>query len=295
MTATRKTLLLATLGVGLSAAALTLLALAQPGRSGDNTAHAEGPIIIAIDMDPFNTPTNTCPGDHVHDCTIGTIERCVSVPAVAGTTFAMDALVLGLSNGHSSWIWHLAFPDTASPANLTMTAWAETAPLVNLIEQSLGSVPVSTSEVVPDALSPHTASAGDLSSSETTPPWTQGVESRMTFQVGAGATPGLYGFSFVPGTYDVADENGVVYSTTTGITVLDSTVGCGLLAVGIPCPQGPCPAPTPVPAGGVAELPDVASDSGWSTGAYAGLAGGLAAAFVALSAGAWYAKRRWAR
>ena len=47
-----------------------------------------------------------------------------------------------------------------------------------------------------------------------------------------------------------------------------------------------------VPVGGVAQLPDVASDSGWSTGTYAALAGGLAAAVVVLGAGAWYARRR---
>jgi hypothetical protein len=53
--------------------------------------------------------------------------------------------------------------------------------------------------------------------------------------------------------------------------------------------------PTATSVGGVAELPDVASDSGSSTGTYAALAGALAAAFVALSAGAWFARRRWAR
>ena len=49
--------------------------------------------------------------------------------------------------------------------------------------------------------------------------------------------------------------------------------------------------------GGVAELPDAASDSGsgWPAGAYAALAGGLAAAVLALRGGAWYARRRWAR
>jgi len=49
------------------------------------------------------------------------------------------------------------------------------------------------------------------------------------------------------------------------------------------------------PAGGLAELPDVAGDSGSSTGTYAALAGGLAAALLALGAGAWYARRRLSR
>jgi alpha-tubulin suppressor-like RCC1 family protein len=51
--------------------------------------------------------------------------------------------------------------------------------------------------------------------------------------------------------------------------------------------------------GGIAELPDVAqspaSQSGSSAGSYAALAGGLAAAVLALTAGAWYARRRWMR
>jgi hypothetical protein len=47
--------------------------------------------------------------------------------------------------------------------------------------------------------------------------------------------------------------------------------------------------------GGLAELPDVAGDSGSSAGTYAALAGGLAAAVLALGAGAWYARRRWGR
>jgi len=65
-----------------------------------------------------------------------------------------------------------------------------------------------------------------------------------------------------------------------------------------------CEAPPAV--GGIAELPDVAGasaeqtgaapeGSGWSVGAYAVLAGGLAAAVVAISAVAWYGRRRWQR
>ncbi len=65
----------------------------------------------------------------------------------------------------------------------------------------------------------------------------------------------------------------------------------------------PCGFPAKV--GGVAELApgaDVsaqsgtpADGSGWSTGAYAGLAAGLAAAAIAMTAGAWYTRRRWLR
>jgi hypothetical protein len=47
--------------------------------------------------------------------------------------------------------------------------------------------------------------------------------------------------------------------------------------------------------GGIAELPDVAGDTGSSTGTYAALASALAAAALALTASAWYVRRRWAR
>jgi hypothetical protein len=44
--------------------------------------------------------------------------------------------------------------------------------------------------------------------------------------------------------------------------------------------------------GGLAELPDA---TGSSASLYAALAGGLAAAALALMAGGWYARRRWLR
>jgi hypothetical protein len=47
--------------------------------------------------------------------------------------------------------------------------------------------------------------------------------------------------------------------------------------------------------GGVAELPAVAEGGGWPVANYMALAGGLAAAVVALTAGAWYARRRFSR
>jgi protocatechuate 3,4-dioxygenase beta subunit len=67
------------------------------------------------------------------------------------------------------------------------------------------------------------------------------------------------------------------------------------------------PESAPPPAvGGIAELPDLAAasaagagtpseGSGWSPSNHAALGGGLAAALVALTAGAWYVRRRWLR
>jgi len=69
----------------------------------------------------------------------------------------------------------------------------------------------------------------------------------------------------------------------------------------------PTPTPTPTPTrppgvGGTVKLPPAAiaaehgtspTHSGWTVGAYAALAGGLAGAAVAIGVGGWYARRRW--
>jgi hypothetical protein len=52
--------------------------------------------------------------------------------------------------------------------------------------------------------------------------------------------------------------------------------------------------PAPPPVGGIAELPEVGEDDS-SGRIYMALVGIAAAALVALTAGAWYARRRWAR
>jgi len=231
---------LCVLGAGLIAA-LTLLALGFSTTSGDGTAHAQGPITLAIDMDPYTAGApNSCPGDGLNDCFVGPIERCASVPNVPGTTFDVDVVVTGLWAGHSGWNWDLAFPDTTTPAKLTMTSQTEVNPSVNLIRQSPGSTPMSLTEGVPDAAWPHTAAAIDLASSEMTPPWTQGVLARMTFTIGEGATAGIYGFNFVPGTYSVTDQFGRAYPD---VTVLDwnSTPPSGIVAQEAPCEPPPPP------------------------------------------------------
>jgi hypothetical protein len=59
------------------------------------------------------------------------------------------------------------------------------------------------------------------------------------------------------------------------------------------------PLSAPAPAGGLAELPDAAQapsrQSDPSTGSYAALAGVLAAVILSITAGAWYARRRFSR
>ena len=71
--------------------------------------------------------------------------------------------------------------------------------------------------------------------------------------------------------------------------IFDGPVNHGQIAVAQPCST---PAPTPAAVGGIAELPNV-SDS--SSRSYIALAGLTAAALLALTAGAWYAGRRWLR
>jgi hypothetical protein len=75
-------------------------------------------------------------------------------------------------------------------------------------------------------------------------------------------------------------------SGTTNAHVADCN-GVDDYATKVCCYAGP-----PVPVGGVAELPEVSGSSGPN---YIALAGLAAAALVALSAGAWYARRRWFR
>ena len=68
---------------------------------------------------------------------------------------------------------------------------------------------------------------------------------------------------------------------------------------GTPPTATPTPTPTPPVVGGVAELPATAATQATGSGSpaptYLALAGFAAAAVLALTAGAWYARRRWVR
>jgi hypothetical protein len=89
-------------------------------------------------------------------------------------------------------------------------------------------------------------------------------------------------------------------SGTTNAHVADCD-GTDDYATKVCCAEG---APSPV--GGIAEVPDIggassqqagapSEGSGWSAASYAALAGGLAAAAIAVAGSAWYARRRWVR
>ena len=96
------------------------------------------------------------------------------------------------------------------------------------------------------------------------------------------------------------DEDGVSTNAAAGECVLDYTIASGCRSVAAACPGRDWCRQYPklvdveptVPVGGLAELPEISGSSGPP---YAALAGGLAAAVLALTAGAWYARRRWVR
>ena len=280
----RKTLLLAAVGAGLVAALAIASLLASGGT--DSAARAQAPLVVGFDMDPFSSPANTCPGDGAHDCAVGTVERCVSVPNANGQTFTVDTFITGLPNGFQAWTHNLNFPDMTSPAKLTISAEVLIDSTVNLSAQSTGSTPIPAGDGVPDTNSNHNVGVGEFLTSETTPPFTQGVLGRFTFTVGSGAISDIYGLTLDPTPISAyMDSDGFAYS-------IDQTWDFsfspeyGIIALGLPCPT------TALPVGGLAELPDAASSSGPP---YAALAGGLGATLAALTAGAWHARRRWAR
>ena len=238
----RSTALILVLGIILIAALAVSIGTWGHGSRGAS-AQDESPITVAIDMDPAG---NTCPGDGVTDCTIGTIEQCRSVPATAGTTFDIDTVVTGLWQGYSGFNYDFSFPDTTSGAKLTVTAEVEGDPAVNLIMQLPGSEHTSLGEGVPDVTSPHFNVVGDLTvpGSETTPPWTQGMLVRYTFQVGADPTPGVYGFGFA--NLALIDVQGAEYPAKT-VWDYNSAPQFGVLALGVSCPPLATLSPTPTP------------------------------------------------
>ena len=292
MKALSGTVPLAVLAAGV-AAAVALLGLCRL-EPGTHTVRAQTPVLVALDMDPTG---NFCPGDGVNDCTLGPIDSCVSV--AAGASFQFDVVLddlplaplgFGLVAIDFQLLWG-AQVTPPEPDVIDITARLPVSTLIHYLQQAPGSSStLNDAQALPRLLPPYVGSINDLGTEETNPPWTQGTGWRGALTVAAGAANGFYKLEFDAPYMWVG--NSVPYNeceTETppgpGCTLQNAVVAVGLS----------CPAPTPVPAGGVAELPDVASDSGWSTGAYAGLAGGLAAAVLALTAGAWYARRRRAR
>jgi len=179
--------------LGAAAALLIAVALAVWLRGGtEQTAHGQGAVtVVGIDLDPTG---NGCPGDGVHDCTLGSIERCREVPM--GATVQFDVFLDDLPDGDNllGFEYQISFPSDGAAAGLTAQVHAN--PLVNLQAQSQGSWIIDFSEGVPDPASPHRTNVGDLGVVETNPPFTQGPLGRYTLSL-VGLAAGVYPLTFL--------------------------------------------------------------------------------------------------
>jgi hypothetical protein len=276
----RKTVPLAVLAAGL----ITGLALIASWLSGGFGAPAQAstPIVVGYDM---NTVGNTCPGDGVHDCTLGPIDACVMIPS-GGGDITFDVYLHSLPAGPSGFAgfqYH-----TGEKNNLTVgtvTAYTHYT-LINLICQAPGSC-IGFDDPQPGPLPGWAASVADLGGIEYNPPFTKGVLSRVSATIPAGTPNGVYYLTI--NQLSVLDYNANNYCNPAspnyvGCVKWDGWNGHGLIAKGVPCPNPPV--------GGIAELPDV-SDSSASN--YVAMAGITALTLASLSASAWYARRRWVR
>ena len=283
MKTTRKAVLLAFMG-SVTVTALALAALWLSSGQAD-IARAQGPILFALDMDPTG---NSCPGDGVNDCTLGTTDRCVQVSP--GASFSFDVILDDLpphapGQGIIAIDFQLVWGASVSPPEadvIDITGRTMTSALVHVLQQAAGSAAlVHDPQAMPRLVPPYIGSVGDLYTSEPNPPWTHGTAWRGTATVSASAAPGVYSLKF--------DSNPITYGVGSVGPLNECTggPGCilqhGLVAVDKACPRL---------VGGIAELPQVSDPSGLSLSALAGLA---AAALLALTAGAWYSRRRWVR
>jgi hypothetical protein len=96
---------------------------------------------------------------------------------------------------------------------------------------------------------------------------------------------------------------GCLLGTAIRAALTDTQTATGSINAAGQEPSTPTPTATPAsPVGGIAELPELAGTSGEQAGApdqesgwsasFAALAGGLATAVAAVTAGTWYARRR---
>ncbi len=280
MKAIRKAAPLSVLGAGL-VVALTIVALGLSG--GLERAHGQDPdgVITGIDMDPTgNTAT-----------TLGTIDRCRAVSP--GDVIQIDVFVSDLEDPPGCTVGGTPFCESISSSRYDLMGWPASgndaaAPRITaqnnrlFLDAAPASIVVDFSDTVPDGTDPHLVSIVDLGAAEyPLNSFHQGLIGRYTFDT-HGAAAGLYELT-LENVAHIRDIPPGALVPNKGILDANFTPAYGLIAVGVPCATS---------VGGLAELPQVAGDSGSSTGAYAPLAGGLAAAAVALTAGGWYARRR---
>jgi hypothetical protein len=274
------------LTVGLIVGALSLLG----GGAGQAQAQAQTPIIVGFDM---STRGNGCLGG---GCVLGPIDHCVHVPT-GGGSITFDVFLDNLPNmdgqpyegGITSFIYYVG--EEQGRVVGTVTGYTHTDSAVNLMFARPFNVPQDHSDVVGTAVPLWKALVVDLGDTEFNPPYTRGVLSRLTVDT-TGTSDGLYGLTIEPeweNYISVGDAAADNYCNPddggdgpdpfqAGCDILDAHDGYGLIAIGAACA-----------AGGIAELPEV---SGSSHPPYAAFAVGLAGTLLALSAGAWYARRR---
>jgi len=222
---------------------------------------------------------------------LGTIESCRSINN--GDTFSIDF-----------WIKDVALPGIEAlqgDLGYDQALLKVTANNVNLL---LGALPGSsvqnlTPDTFPDTDGKFTPAAYDFGTQAGHTESGSGVLARITLQAIANGTSQLTLTKVklcdpaLPTCNPIGDNN--------GDGIFDGAISNAEVRIGQPCPT---PTPTPAPfsptVGGIAELPDMAQtpagQSGSSEPPYAVLAGAIAAAAaLAIGAGAWYARRRWAR
>jgi hypothetical protein len=253
-------------------------------------AQAQTPIIVGFDM---NTQGNSCLGG---GCVLGPIDHCVHVPT-GGGSITFDVFLDNLPHmdgqpyvgGITSFIYYVG--EEQGRVVGTVTGYTHTDSAVNLMFARPFDVPQDHSDVVGTAVPLWKALVVDLGDTEFNPPYTRGVLSRLTVDT-TGTSDGLYGLTIEPeweNYISVGDAAADNYCNPddggdgpdpfqAGCDILDAHDGYGLIAIGAACA-----------AGGIAELPEV---SGSSHPPYAAFAVGLAGTLLALSAGAWYARRR---
>jgi hypothetical protein len=297
----KKLLLTVAIGAGV---AFAILGAALSGQASQR-AQAQGPIIVGIDIDPYNTPANSCPNDGT-DCTLGSLynpdDRCRQ--ASPGDTVEFDVYVddlpavvppesiLGFAYTLGGWPGTLTDPDDGGPLPYD-------DPNVDLLKQP-GSDPYITdlSAGLPDPAAPQLVTVLDVGASEYNPPYTHGVLGRYALDL-TGVAPGVYGLTLTsialardwPPSGDLCASYGCVAHDS---TYRDAGGYYGLLAVDRDCPTA---------VGGIAQYPDVGesalatadSSGGSSAPPYAAIAALAAAAAVAVVAGGWYARRGWMR
>ena len=122
----------------LSAGLLAVLAVVGMWVAGglDGVARAQGPVTVGFDMDPAATPANSCPGDGVTDCTLGTIDYCIEVSAAtAPAVFNIDVFLEDLPSGDS--ILGAQYGMEWTPDILDVTAKTHATATVNLLSPTL--------------------------------------------------------------------------------------------------------------------------------------------------------------